>query len=442
MESLRASSVQPGQVFAARYRIVRALKEGGMGVVYEVRHLETEAPLALKMMLPDKESSQALRERFCLEWKLTANIVGEHVVRAFDAGFDEETRRPFLVMELLEGEDLGTRLAREGPLPPAAALALLEQLARALGRIHAAGVVHRDIRPSNLFVTKRDDGSPLLKVLDFGIAKVVVETTRTVEPTLIVGSPPYMPPEQLDGDGDIGTAADLYAFAHVAFAALVGSAYWEDEHKREGMGLLRRKIKLGLPELASARAARRGVSLPLAFDAWFERATRVDAYDRPESPVELVAELGRVLGIAPPLAASARRGVLAKHLRRAAPIALAAAGAIVLTLTLARRHAVAVQATQAPVATPDRPPDIPPTRPPAPAASAPVESSASAAPPPNPRPAAPPAGGTGSPRGAPPNAPSRPSVASPAALPAHAPTAAAASATRSSPPDIWGGGVQ
>ncbi len=297
METSRAGSLHPGQVFAGRYRVVRTLKEGGMGVVHEVRHVETDAVLALKVMLPDKEANAALRERFRLEWRLTANILGDHVVRAFDAGFDEDTERPFLVMERLFGEDLGTRLARDGALPPAEVTALLEQLARALARIHAAGVVHRDIRPANLFLSRRDDGSPLLKVLDFGIAKVVVETTKTLDPTLVVGSPPYMPPEQLDGDGDIGTAADVYAFAHVAFALLVGSAYWDDEHRREGLGALRRRIKQGLPEPASVRAQRRGVSLPPAFDTWFRQVTMADPDDRPGSPAELASGLARALGV-------------------------------------------------------------------------------------------------------------------------------------------------
>jgi serine/threonine-protein kinase len=290
----------PRQVFAGRYRVVRAITAGGMGVIYEVRHQETEAVLALKVMLSEKAASAALRERFRQEWRLAANLESEHVVRVFDAGLDEETQTPFLVMERLVGEDLGARLAREGPLPPEDVAPLMEQLARALARIHAAGVVHRDIKPSNLFVTRRDDGSPLLKVLDFGVAKTIVETTSTLAPTLIVGSPPYMPPEQLDGDGDIGAAADLYAFAHVAFALLTGSAYWSDEHARSGVGGLRRAIGRGLPEPASARAAARGVSLPPAFDAWFAAATALDADERPASPIELVSGLSHALREAVP----------------------------------------------------------------------------------------------------------------------------------------------
>jgi eukaryotic-like serine/threonine-protein kinase len=431
MESSPAGSLHPGQVFAGRYRIVRALKEGGMGVVYEVRHVETDALLALKVMLPDKEANAALRERFRLEWRLTANILGDHVVRAFDAGFDEDTRRPFLVMERLSGEDLGTRLARDGALAPAEVATLSAQLARALARIHAAGVVHRDIRPANLFLSRRDDGSPLLKVLDFGIAKVVLETTRTIDPTLVVGSPPYMPPEQLDGDGDIGTAADLYAFAHVAFALLVGSAYWEDEYRREGLRGLRRQIEQGLPEPASVRAQRRGASLPPAFDAWFQEATLVDPDDRPASPAELAGGLARVLGVTPSppqlslvtSVAGARARALPMRLGGAALVALAAAALLAFRASGVAPRAPA--STGAPLPNPPDPPG---------AAGSPSPAAAPASAP-APDPAAPPAPVPAS--SAPYRGPARPLRALP-----RLPPAPAASASADPQPDLWGKGVQ
>ncbi len=295
MEAPESRGLSAGILFAGRYEVLRPLKEGGMGAIYEVRHVETDARCALKVMLPGKAADEGLRERFRQEWRLTANIQGDHIVRGFDAGFDQATQTPYLVMEILQGEDLGMCIAKRGRMRVEEVLPLLEQLAQALERIHAAGVVHRDIKPGNLFLAKHDDGSPRLVVLDFGVAKIVVESTKTIDRTIIAGSPPYMPPEQLDGDGDIGTAADTYAFGHVAYTLLVGTSYWHDEYKAGGVSALRQLVRRGLPEPASKRAARQGVALPSAFDAWFEKVTSLDPDDRMDSPTVLAGNLARAL---------------------------------------------------------------------------------------------------------------------------------------------------
>src|SRR5580704_14466774 len=195
-------ALQTGAVFHERYRVVRSLKAGGMGAVYEVVDERTNGPRALKIMLPGMLADPDLRARFALEAKVTGNIASDHIVRVSDAAIDEPTGTPFLVMELLQGQELGSMLAKRGPLPPAEVVLYLHQAALALDKTHAAGIVHRDLKPDNLFVTYRDDGSPCVKILDFGIAKVVVESTSRM--THAVGTPIYMSLEQVRGEATIG----------------------------------------------------------------------------------------------------------------------------------------------------------------------------------------------------------------------------------------------
>ncbi len=169
-------------------------------------------------------------------------------------------------------------------------------MARALGRAHAAGIVHRDLKPENLFLTHRDDGSPCVKILDYGIAKVLAQSHQhSVTQTL--GTPLYMAPEQVRGKGGIGPAADVYALGHIAYALLVGEPYWEEE-KRSGESLfpLFTAIVGGAPEPPLARAhRRRSIELPTGFDGWFAQATALDPEARFPSATEAAAALAPAL---------------------------------------------------------------------------------------------------------------------------------------------------
>jgi serine/threonine protein kinase len=175
--------IEDGAIFAGRYRVIRRLAAGAMGVVFEAVHLETDRRWALKVMLAYIIERPELRERFRLEARVTAHIDSEHIVRVFDAGVDDATGMPFLVMELLRGEELGRRLRRVGRLSPAEALACLHQTALALDCTHAASIVHRDLKPGNLFLDVGADGEPRLKLLDFGVAKIVAESTASAGAT-------------------------------------------------------------------------------------------------------------------------------------------------------------------------------------------------------------------------------------------------------------------
>ncbi|APR85967.1 Putative serine/threonine-protein kinase pknH [Minicystis rosea] len=291
------STLTPGQVFHRRYEIVRCIRAGGMGAIYEVVHLETRRRRALKVMLPDIVGSGDMLDRFRLEATIAANIESEHIVETFDAGVDEDTGAPFLVMELLRGEDLRTTLRQRGTLAAAEVVALFAQVASALQRTHAAGVIHRDLKPDNLFLTRRDDGSPKIKILDFGIAKVLAEGNQAAARTRIMGTPLYMSPEQVRGDGTVGPRADLYALGHIAFTLLVGSAYWADLARQGDVYALMLQVAGGGGPAASEMASRRGVALPLGFDAWFARCTAIDPHQRFETATALVGDLAAVLGV-------------------------------------------------------------------------------------------------------------------------------------------------
>jgi len=299
---MRAGSVHEmlvqGALFHDRYRVVRNIKVGGMGAVFEVHDETTNRRRALKVMHPGAVDNAAMRGRFTQEATVTGGIESEHLVQVLDAGVDTSTQMPFLVMELLVGEELASMVKRRGPLPETEVVLYLSQVALALDKTHAAGIVHRDLKPENLFVTTRDDGKPCVKILDFGVAKVTAATTLA-QTTAVVGTPLYMAPEQIHGEAAIRPAADVYALAHVAYALLVGEAYWRPELlQMPSVYALFSKIAEGMfPEAPSVRAARRGVVLPLGFDAWFHQVAAREPKDRPERATTAIALLADVFRI-------------------------------------------------------------------------------------------------------------------------------------------------
>jgi serine/threonine-protein kinase len=298
-------ALSPGAVFHGAYEVVRCIQTGGMGAVYEVVQRSTRRRRALKVMLPGAVTDADMRARFRREATVAAAIESEHVVETVDAGVDEATGLPFLVMELLRGEDLRAVLEARGRLAPVEALTIAHQVGLALDRTHVAGVVHRDLKPSNLFLVARDDGSLCVKMLDFGVAKIVEEGSMS-DGTRSVGSPLYMSPEQIRGDRGIDARADLYALGHLVFTMLAGHAYWVEERRATGgvypflMAVMR-----GPTETASGRAHKAGVALPPPFDVWFARATALDPKARFESAARLTEALARALGLPPPSALAA-----------------------------------------------------------------------------------------------------------------------------------------
>ena len=291
-----------GYVIEGRWRVSKCLMAGGMGAVYEAAHVRTGRRAAVKVMRPDLLESAEMRDRFRKETMLTASLESDHIVGVLDGGLDAASRSPFLVMELLRGNDLATEITEKDRLAVPDALAYLKQVAVGLDKAHEAGIVHRDLKPDNLFLTRRDRGAPCIKILDFGIAKVVAESMSAAKTTRALGTPVYMAPEQIRGEGTIGPSADIYALTHVAYALLVGHAYWQTEFDRlKNVYPLMLAIMGGLTEAPTARARVRGVELPPSFDAWMRRGAALDPLHRPDGAPALIEELEDALaGEVPP----------------------------------------------------------------------------------------------------------------------------------------------
>jgi len=287
--------VAPGTVFHGTLEVVRSIQAGGMGAVYEVVHVPTQRHRALKLMHPALVDSEDMRARFEREARVAAKVDSEHIVETIDAGVDEATGVPFILMELLKGMELGKLLKSRGRFSAIEVVAVIAQVARALELTHAASVVHRDLKPGNLFLSLRDDGSVRVKVLDFGVAKITASVTAASTGT--VGTPLYMAPEQLQGKGGITGRTDLYALAHVVYTLLVGRPFWAEEQKTmDGVLAFLMRVFYGEQEAATVRAARAGVKLPAAFDPWFVRATARDPAARFEGAASMAAALAEVLG--------------------------------------------------------------------------------------------------------------------------------------------------
>ncbi|UQA55478.1 serine/threonine protein kinase [Polyangium aurulentum] len=289
-----------GVLFANRYRVGRCIAMGGMGAVYEVVHLETQRRRALKVMLPHLVESPELRERFRAEAQVAAQIESEFIVDVFDAGVDEATGMPFLVMELLRGEELSKRLGRMGRLPPGEVVRHLWQTALALDKTHRARIVHRDLKPENLFLIERDDGPPQIKVLDFGIAKFIAEGSTHANSTRSLGTPLYMAPEQFLTESSVSPASDIYSLGMIAYTLLVGAAYWREEKRAyKNVFAFSAMAMLGPQEPATVRAARFDVILPPDFDVWFRTATALRPEARFATATAAVQALAEVLGLPP-----------------------------------------------------------------------------------------------------------------------------------------------
>jgi serine/threonine-protein kinase len=197
-----------------------------MGVVVAAHHLQLEAKVAIKFLLPGTLKDADAVARFAREARAAVKITNEHVARVFDVG-TLETGAPYIVMEFLEGTDLATRLRSQGPLAIAEAVEFVLQACEALAEAHALGVVHRDLKPANLFCIRRPDGLPWIKVLDFGISKTLSTDSFSslaafTQSATIMGSPLYMSPEQMQSARSVDARSDIWALGIVLYELLCG----------------------------------------------------------------------------------------------------------------------------------------------------------------------------------------------------------------------------
>jgi serine/threonine protein kinase len=283
------SEVEAGQEIAGRYRTVRLIGRGGMGAVYEVEHLHTGQRLAMKVLSAQRHGDDAV-ERFKREARAASRIQSDHVVRVTDADVAPELDgAPFIVMELLDGADL-ERVIAGGAAERSDVVEWLRQVARALAKAHDAGIVHRDLKPENLFLTRREDGRPLVKILDFGIAKMTADAGPLTHSGQFLGTPYYMAPEQADTHGTPVTGrADLFSIGLIAFRLLTGSSYWKT-------GSLAQLLAQILTEPITAPSTR-GSTLGPEFDLWFLRSCDREPDKRFASALEQVEALARSLGV-------------------------------------------------------------------------------------------------------------------------------------------------
>lgn len=287
--------LEPGYLVSPHVKLVRMLKRGGMGSVWIAEHLGLSTQVAVKFIATTVADDPAMVARFTREATLAAQIKSPHVVHIYDHGITPEGD-PFIIMELLEGEDLQGRLKREIMLSVHEIATILLQTCKVLGKAHQVGVVHRDIKPSNIFMLEGDEGEIFVKLLDFGVAKTGdgAELTST---GAMVGTVVYMSPEQLLSARRVDHRADLWSLAVVAYRALTGALPFKDD---EGLGALCRALESGIffppTELVP--------TLPRDLDAWFERAFKREPSERFASAREFVEEFfvagGIGGGVGPP----------------------------------------------------------------------------------------------------------------------------------------------
>ena len=211
--------VQP--IIARKYLLRRRIAEGGMGEVWLARNQRTHGDCAIKILLPELARSGEAMARFAREARATGQLKHPGIIQVFDAGKTEDGR-PYLVMELLVGESLEQRLARQGPMSPGEACVLLSQVARSLQHAHQMGVVHRDLSASNVFLVRsREGGAPTPKIVDFGVSKLLGARGGgcTLSGTLL-GSPAYMSPEQAEGAEGVDARTDVWSLGVLLYQSL------------------------------------------------------------------------------------------------------------------------------------------------------------------------------------------------------------------------------
>ncbi|MCS6915386.1 MAG: serine/threonine-protein kinase [Myxococcales bacterium] len=371
-----------GQMLDSRLRVLRRIGEGGMGTVYAAEHIGLCKEVAVKVLGERQRGQSEVAARLRSEARLASAISNEHIVEVFDIG-ETADGRTFIVMELLHGESLAQRLAREGALGEQMTLRIGRQIAKALQAAHAKGIIHRDIKPENIFLCSRPDDEYVdeyVKVLDFGISKALRGagdlTPRLTQTGTIMGTPLYMSPEQARGEEDLDHRIDIYSLGVVLYECLTGQVPFSASNY---LGVVNR-ILTGRP--LPPRQRRPDLPISVACEQLVMRAIAADRTERYQSIDELLADLDRVMAGASELVLpwSGESGT-GRHLL---VVGVGLLTAVVILL-------VAWSALSPPPAPPTAPatPTLPAAStltppPPAPAPQVPAEAPALAKPPPTP----------------------------------------------------------
>jgi eukaryotic-like serine/threonine-protein kinase len=281
-----------GMDLSGTYRVVRQIARGGMGAIYEATHLRLPGKrYAIKVLAPRHAQNPELLLRFRQEAEIASRLGHEHIVDVHDFNFAGDLA--FLVMELLDGEDLAARIARVGPLAPALVHHLVVQVTSALDAAHRARIVHRDLKPQNIFLCRRDGRDDYVKVLDFGISKVLDSVTIGTQNDIILGTPFYMAPEQAQGRvGEIDPRVDVFALGAILWEALTGKVAFDAPTLSAAL------YKVCLFDPPDVHVVR--PELPPALSAVLRRALAKQREARTPGVVELACEFSAALGLAPP----------------------------------------------------------------------------------------------------------------------------------------------
>ncbi len=292
MPSQNQSQVPVGTVLEGKFRVTKEIGRGGMAAVYEAENIDIGKRVAVKILAAELITSRVVRERFIREARAAAAIRSPYICDVYDSGMFEE--RPFLVMELLEGESLYDLMTRVRQIEVDTTVRIATHTARGLAKAHESNVVHRDLKPENIFLTKDEDGKLVVKIVDFGLAKFYEPTTpdaQTVRLTregALFGTPAYMSPEQAKGKGEVDHRADLWALGCIVYECLTAQTVWNVE---QGVAMI-------LAQIASAplpRPTKLRPDLPPTFDAWFARALDRDPDKRYQTAKELAEALAKSL---------------------------------------------------------------------------------------------------------------------------------------------------
>ncbi len=292
-----------GQLIGDRYRLEQPLERGAMGSIWRAEHVRLKAPVAVKFLEAALISDPEMRDRFTQEARSAAAVRSAHVVQVLDYG--SEGGVPYIAMELLEGENLDMRLGRCGRLAPDQLCKIFSEIARGIGKAHAMGVVHRDLKPGNIFLAREGDHE-VTKLVDFGIAKVkadAIKLSQIVGTQLgtLLGTPQYMSPEQLRGSENVDYRTDLWALAIIACECLTARYPFPGT----SIGDLTVQICTEKPLAPSSLGP-----VPPGFDQWFFKATRKAPNKRFESAEQMARALSKLLAAAEssiPLVAGAKR---------------------------------------------------------------------------------------------------------------------------------------